>query len=127
MKTAIQTKEAPEAPHLLSQAIIANGLIFVSGQIHNDLNGKMVGGSIDEKIAQIMQNIEAILKAAKATLDDILKVTIYVTEISYLADINRVYPGYFLEALPAREAMCVQSLPLGAQIEISVIATQASV
>jgi 2-iminobutanoate/2-iminopropanoate deaminase len=71
-----------------------------------------------------MKNIEAILRAANAKLNDVVKVTIYMTDISYLPEINAAYMTYFNDPMPAREAVCVRALPLGATIEISVIAAK---
>ena len=84
----------------------------------------MVEGSVKDKMEQIMQNISAILKAADATLDDIVKVVIYVTDMAQVPELNEVYPTYFNEPFPVREAVCVQALPLGATIEISVVAAK---
>src|SRR5687768_3407813 len=126
MTTKVETDGAPKAPGLLSQAIISNGFIFVAGQIHNQPDGTMVEGSTKDKVEQIMKNLEAILKAAGASLSNVVKATIYVTDISLGADLNEVYKTYFKhELLPAREMVCVNALPLGADIEISVVAEQA--
>ncbi len=122
MKHAVSTSDAPSAPHLLSQAIVSNGFVFLAGQVHVLPDNTLVGGGTEEKLRQIMQNIAAVLKVADATLDDIVKATIYVTDIALLPEINKVYPTYFSEPLPAREGICVKQLPLGASIEISVIA-----
>ena len=123
MKTKIETPEAPEAKGLLSQAVISNGTIYVAGQIHNTNDGKLIEGSTEEKVNQIMKNLAAILKAAGADLSHVLKVNIYVTDISELPKLNEVYKTYFTtEPLPAREAVCVKALPLGASIEMSLIA-----
>jgi 2-iminobutanoate/2-iminopropanoate deaminase len=124
MKKQITTDEAPQAPMLLSQAIEVNGTIYVSGQIHNTIDGTVIDGSVEEKMKQIMQNIEAVLKAASATLEDIVKVTVYVTDMAQMPELNKVYPTFFSEPYPAREAVCVKELPLGATIEISVTATK---
>lgn len=121
MKQSASTPDAPGAP-FLSQAIISNGTIYVSGQIHGKPDGSLVEGAVKGKLEQIMQNISSILKAAEATLDDIVKVVIYVTDMSQMPELNEVYPTYFKEPFPAREAVCVQALPLGATIEISVVA-----
>lgn len=123
MKQAAITPEAPEAP-FLSQGIISNGTIYVSGQIHGKPDGSLIEGAVKEKLEQIMQNISAILKAAEATLDDIVKVVIYVTDMAQMPELNEVYPAYFNEPFPVREAVCVQALPLGATIEISVVAAR---
>lgn len=71
-----------------------------------------------------MKNIETILKAADASLNDIVKVVIYVTNMSLMPELNKAYPTYFTALFPVREAVCVKELPLGASIEISVIATK---
>lgn len=122
MKQQLSTNEAPSAPLFLSQAIQSNGFLFVSGQIHNTLDGSLVAGTNKEKVNQIFKNLEAILKSANLSLDHIVKVVIYVTDMSIMPELNEVYPSYFNQPLPVREAVCVQALPLGASIEISVIA-----
>lgn len=123
MKQAATTPDAPDAP-FLSQAIISNGTIYVSGQIHGKPDGSIVEGSVKDKLDQIMQNIAAILSAADAKLDDIVKVVIYVTDMAQMPELNEVYPTYFSEPFPVREAVCVKALPLGATIEISVVAAK---
>lgn len=123
MKQSVTTPDAPDAP-FLSQAIISNGTIYVSGQIHGKPDGSLVEGTVREKLAQIMQNISTILKAADASLDDIVKVVIYVTDMAQMPELNEVYPTYLKEPFPVREAVCVQALPLGATIEISVVASK---
>lgn len=121
MKQAIQTGNTASA-HILSQGVISNGFIFVSGQVHAKPDLTLVEGTVEEKLAQIMQNISTILQAAGATLDDIVKVVIYVTDMSVMPELNKVYPTYFKQPFPVREAVCVSALPLGASIELSVIA-----
>lgn len=121
MKQQATTPNAPDAP-FLSQAIISNGTIYVSGQIHGKPDGTLVEGTIKEKVEQIMLNITEILKSAEATLSDIVKVVIYVTDMAQMPELNEVYPSYFDKPFPVREAVCVQALPLGATIEISVVA-----
>jgi 2-iminobutanoate/2-iminopropanoate deaminase len=125
MKTKIETQEAPQAPGLLSQAVVASGIIYVAGQIHNTADGKMVESSTEKKVHQIMKNLAAILKAAGADFSNVLKVNVYVTDISELPNLNEVYKTYFTtEPLPVREAVCVKALPLGASIEISLITSK---
>jgi 2-iminobutanoate/2-iminopropanoate deaminase len=123
MKQRVETGDTKSA-HILSQGIVSNGFIFVSGQVHCDAELNLVGDTTEEKVAQIMKNIQAILKAADANLDNIVKVVIYVTDMSLMPDLNKVYPSYFKEPYPVREAVCVKALPLGANIEISVIAAK---
>jgi 2-iminobutanoate/2-iminopropanoate deaminase len=124
MKEKVSTDNAPKADHILSQGIISNGNVYVAGQVHGNPDGTMVDGSVEGKVEQIMQNISAILKAASSTLDDVVKVVIYVTDMAQMPELNEVYPTYFKEPYPVREAVCVKELPLGATIEISVVATK---
>lgn len=121
MKEAISTDDTA-SDHLLSQAVRSNGFIFVSGQVHVDADLRLVGETTAEKVAVIMGRIQNILKHADATLDDIVKVVIYVTDMGIMPELNETYPSFFNGSLPVREAVCVAGLPLGAQIEISVIA-----
>jgi 2-iminobutanoate/2-iminopropanoate deaminase len=125
MKQQVTADAAPGAP-FLSQAIVTSNVdtIYVSGQVHALPDNSLVGDTTEEKVAQIMKNIETILKAAEATLNDIVKVIIYVTDMSVMPELNKVYPTYFSEPFPVREAVCVQVLPLGATIEISVVAAK---
>jgi 2-iminobutanoate/2-iminopropanoate deaminase len=113
MKQQITTGDTKSA-HILSQGIISNGLIFVSGQTNCDADLELVGETTAEQVDQIMKNIEAILQAADATLDNIVKVVIYVTDMAVMPELNKVYPTYFKDVLPVREAVCVKALPLGA-------------
>lgn len=125
MKTKIETTESPAAPGLLSQAVISNRTIYVAGQIHNTSDGKLIEGSTEEKAHQVMKNLDAILKAAGADFGNVVKVNVYVTDISEMPKLNEVYKTYFTkEPLPVREAVCVKALPLGASIEMSLIASK---
>jgi 2-iminobutanoate/2-iminopropanoate deaminase len=121
MKQRVETGDTKSA-HILSQGIVSGGFVFVSGQIHVDDDLQLIGDTTEEKVGIIMRRIEKILQAAGAELDDIVKVVIYVTDMSVMPDLNKVYPTYFKASLPVREAVCVSALPLGASIEISVIA-----
>lgn len=121
MKQA-STSEAPSAPAFLSQAITSNGFIFVSGQVHALPDNTLVGDTTEEKLAQIMKNISSILESASVSLNDVVKVVIYVTDMSMMPDLNKSYPNYFSAPFPVREAVCVKALPLGASIEVSVVA-----
>lgn len=121
MKKQIVTDNT-KSDHLLSQGLISNNLVFVSGQVHANSDLELVGDTVEEKIAQIMENIQTILEVAEAKLDNIVKVVIYVTDMAVMPELNEVYPKYFSKPYPVREAVCVKALPLGASIEISVIA-----
>lgn len=121
MKQQVSTGNS-KSDHILSQGIISNGFIFLSGQVHATPDLTLVEGTTQEKLDQIMKNISSVLEAANATLDDIVKVVIYVTDMSIMSELNEAYATYFTDALPVREAVCVAALPLGATIEVSVIA-----
>ncbi len=119
----IISENAPSAPQFLSQAIESNGFVFVSGQIHNTPDGTLIEDSVEQKLKQIMTNIANILEDGGFDFNQIIKATIYVTDMSQMAEINNFYPKFFGPGpLPARESVCVKELPLGATIEISVIA-----
>jgi 2-iminobutanoate/2-iminopropanoate deaminase len=124
MKKEVSTPNADSVPGVLSQAIDTGSLVFVSGQIPITEKGEMIGETVEEKLTQIMKNIQAILKATDLDLDSIVKATVYVTDLAQMPDFNKVYPSYFTAPFPAREAVCVKALPLGATIEISVIASR---
>lgn len=126
MKTKIETDKAPAAgasPH--SQAIVANGFVFTQGSICLTTEGKLLEGTIEEQIHQIMKNLSAILEAAGVTFSDVVKTTIYLTDMSLYGEVNKVYGSYFSDPYPAREAVCVKELPLGAKVEISMVAVKA--
>jgi 2-iminobutanoate/2-iminopropanoate deaminase len=124
MKKQISTENAPKADHILSQGIICGDTVYVCGQIHQRVDGSVVDGTVKEKVDQIFANIAAILQEADADVDDIVKVVIYVTDMAQMPELNEVYPTYFTKPFPVREAIGVQALPLGATIEISVVAVR---
>jgi len=117
----VSSDNAPKADHILSQAVISNSLVFVSGQIHQNIDGSLMDGTVAEKLDRIFANVDSILQGANSSLNKIVKVTIYTTDMAQMPEINENYPKYF-DQLPAREAIGVAALPLGATIEIVVIA-----
>ena len=125
MKKKVETTNAPSpgaSPH--SQAIIADNLIFTQGCICLTTEGKMLEGTIEEQTHQIMKNLQAILKEAGVSFEDVVKTTIYVIDMSFYGKVNQVYGSYLSDPFPARETVCVKELPLGAKIEISMIAVR---
>lgn len=122
MKTQIIADDAYQAPSLLSQAIEVEGLIFTSGFVHVDKDGKLIGETTKEKIEIIFGHIEKVLEVAGASLDDVVKVNIYVTDMSVMKEFNETHIKFFKEPYPVREAVGVKELPLGADIEVSVVA-----
>ena len=114
------------SPH--SQAIIAGppagGFVFTQGVIYLTPEGKLLEGPIEEQIQQIMKNLQAILQEAGVSFVDVVKTTIYVTDMSLYAKVNEIYGSYVSDPYPARETVCVKELPLGAKVEISMIAVK---
>jgi 2-iminobutanoate/2-iminopropanoate deaminase len=124
MKTKIETAGAPKATGPFSQAIASENLVFTSGQIYLTPEGKLLEGSIEEQAHQVMKNLRAVLEKAGASFKDVVKTTIYVTDMSVYGKINEVYGSYMAEPFPARETVCVKELPLGARLEISMVAVK---
>ena len=122
MKTKIETANAPKATGPFSQAIASGNMVFTSGQVYLTADGKLLEGSIEAQTHQVMKNLKAILEAAGVTFSDVVKATIYVTDMSLYGKINEIYASYFSQPFPARETVCVKELPLGAKLEISMIA-----
>ncbi len=125
MKKIISTESAPKAIGPYSQAVEANGMLFISGQLAIDpAASKLVEGGIKEQTEQVFKNIEAILESAGYTFDNVVKSTCLLTDIKDFAAMNEVYSRYYLKDFPARAAYAVKDLPLGALIEIETIAVK---
>ena len=122
MRKEISTGKAPQVTGPFSQGIQTEDFVFTSGQIPLTLQGELHGGSLEDQIHQIMHNLEAILAAANVSFERVVKTTIYVTDMEGYKTVNEVYGSYMKEPFPAREVICVKALPLGAQVEISMIA-----
>jgi 2-iminobutanoate/2-iminopropanoate deaminase len=123
MKKQIQTNTAPAAIGPYSQAIQAGGFIFYSGQIPLDPgSGVLVAGGIVEQTRQVMANMRAVLHASGRNFSDIVKTTIYLTDLADFATVNEIYGESFTEVPPARACVQVAALPRGAAIEIDWIA-----
>jgi 2-iminobutanoate/2-iminopropanoate deaminase len=122
-KQIIYTKEAPEPIGPYCQAVFSAGTLFVSGQIPIDpKTGELVKESIEAETHQVMINLEAILVAANMTFYNVVKCSIYLTDLNNFQKVNQVYGGYFKENPPARETLGVSQLPKGAHVEISCVA-----
>ena len=117
----ISTDKAPKAIGPYSQAILLNDLVFTSGQIPLNANGEMVGSCIKEQAEQVMKNLSEVLKEAGASLDNVVKTTCFLANISDFAAFNEVYAKYITNA-PARSCVAVKDLPKGALVEVEVIA-----
>lgn len=124
MKEIINSPKAPAPIGPYSQAIKAGNTLYVSGQIPLDeATGNLVEGSIGEETDQVMKNISYILEEAGLTFKDVLKCSIFVSDMGNFSNINTVYGRYFPEDPPARETVEVSGLPKGVNVEISCIAS----
>jgi len=125
MKRIINSEKAPKAIGPYSQAVEANGTLYISGQLPVDVEtGKFVEGGAKEQAEQVMKNIGYILEEAGYTFKDVVKSTCLLSDISYFADMNEVYGKYYQEDCPARAAFAVKDLPMGALVEIETIAVK---
>ena len=123
MKKVIFTADAPAAIGPYSQAIEANGILFISGQIPvNPETSKVVDGGITGQTEQVMKNIDVILKEAGYAFADVVKSTCLLSDMANFADMNAVYGKFYAENPPARAAYAVKGLPLGVMVEIETIA-----
>jgi 2-iminobutanoate/2-iminopropanoate deaminase len=126
MKKIIHSDEAPGAVGPYSQAIHTGDLVFTSGQIAIDPgSGKLIEGGIREQARQVMANLSEVLKAAGTDLSKAVKATVFLDDINNFSEFNEVYGEYFPSNPPARSAFQVAALPLGAMVEIEMIATVA--
>jgi 2-iminobutanoate/2-iminopropanoate deaminase len=125
MKRIISSPDAPAAIGPYSHAVEANGFVFVSGQLPIlPSAGKIVATDVTGQTDQVIKNIMAILNAAGCTLENVVKNTVFLADISYFAAMNEVYKQYFKEDCPARSAFAIKDLPLGALVEIETIAAK---
>lgn len=120
-KRVINTKQAPQAIGTYSQAVEANGVVYLSGQIPLDPDSMELVEDIRGQIHQVFRNLEAVAEAAGSTLADAVKLTIYLTDLSDFAVVNEVMAEYISEPFPARAAVQVSALPRGAQVEADAI------
>ena len=122
-KKQIQTTQAPSAIGPYSQAIRIGEFLYTSGQIAlNPENMEMMNGAIEEETEWVLKNLEAILKADGMSLANVIKTTVYLTDLGEFARVNQVYEKFFGETKPARACVQVAALPKGAKVEIDAIA-----
>jgi 2-iminobutanoate/2-iminopropanoate deaminase len=123
MNQIINTNNAPAPIGPYSQAVIANGFLFLSGQVAiNPESGEVIQSSIAEETHQVMRNIKAVLLEASYDLKDVVKTTIFLSDMNLFAEVNDVYGSYFESNFPARETVAVKGLPKGVNVEISMTA-----
>jgi 2-iminobutanoate/2-iminopropanoate deaminase len=124
MKKRIQAEDAPRAVGPYSQGIQTGNLLYTSGQIAIDpTKGVLIEGGIEEQTRQVMENVGAFLRAAGTDYSSVIKSTVFLENIDDFGEVNEVYASFFSSDPPARSAFQVAALPLGAKIEIEMIAT----
>lgn len=124
-KEIVSTNQAPRAIGPYSQAVKACKLVFLSGQIPLDpASGELVAGTIEDQTARVMENLKAVLAACQLSLADIVKTTIFLTDMADFTKVNAVYGSYFSQQPPARSTVQVAALPKGARVEIEAVASQ---
>ena len=125
MKTFIQTGDAPDAIGPYSQGVRARAseFLFLSGQIGLDpRTGELVPGDIEVQTERVLRNLEEVLRAAGSSLGQVVKTTIYLTDMEEFPRVNKVYGKFFGDSLPARATVGVSSLPKGALVEVEALA-----
>jgi reactive intermediate/imine deaminase len=122
MSNIIHTSRAPQAIGTYSQAVRAGNLVFVSGQIPLDpATGTLVSGDIEAEIRRVFDNLVAIAEAAGGTLANVVKLSIFLTDLGHFAKVNEIMATYFTAPYPARAAVGVAALPRGARVEMECI------
>ena len=120
MKT-INTKKAPQAIGPYSQARVINSFIFTSGQIPLKPDGSVVSGDFELECVQVLDNVKAILESSGSKMSNIIKLTVYLTDLSNFDVLNSVFDKYFSDSLPARSTVEVSKLPKNSRVEIEAI------
>ncbi|WCO02756.1 RidA family protein [Psychroserpens ponticola] len=126
MKTIINTTKAPAPIGPYNQAILSGNTLYTSGQIALDADtGELVMGSIQDETKQVMENLKAVLEAAEMTFNNVIKTSIFISDMHNFSQINEVYAQYFnVDTAPARETVEVANLPKFVNVEISMIAVK---
>ncbi|MDD4519070.1 MAG: Rid family detoxifying hydrolase [Limnochordia bacterium] len=120
MKKEIKTEQAPKAIGPYSQAVQCGNLLFISGQIPLDSQGRLVGEKIEEQTRQALSNVSSILTAAGGTVENLIEVTVFLTDLSYFGQFNEIYGEWLGQGvMPARAVVEVSRLPKGVLIEIA--------
>ena len=122
MKKVISTKDAPQAIGPYSQAIAANGFLFISGQLGVTPSGEFAGADVKSQAQRSLQNLQAILSEAGLSFENAVKTTIFLADIADFAAVNEIYAEFFKEPYPARSTVAVKTLPKGGLVEIELIA-----
>lgn len=124
-RSIVTTPLAPAAIGPYSQAILVDNTLYCSGQIAIDPEtDSMITGSIEEETERVLDNLGAVLRAASMTYENVVRCTVYLTDVNNYAQVNEIYSRYFNEVPPAREAVQVAALPRNARVEISCVAVR---
>lgn len=122
-KQIIKTDKAPSPIGPYSQAVKANGMVFLSGQVAFDpASGELRIGDLQTETHQVMKNLAAVMEEAHITFEHVVKTSIFLSDMAHFAQVNEVYGYYFKGDFPARETVAVKQLPRGVNVEISMIA-----
>ena len=117
----INTDKAPQAIGPYSQAKVINGFIFTSGQIPLKPDGTLVEGNFEKECIQVLENVKAVLESANSSLDNIIKLTVFLTDLNKFEILNQVFIQYFTDSLPSRSTVQVSRLPKNSRVEIEAI------
>lgn len=122
VKEEVRTALAPKAIGPYSQAVRIGRYIFLSGQIPIEpVSGELVDGGVGSQTRQVLKNLQAVVDAAGASLKDVVKTTVYLTDLSTFSEMNAMYAEFFTEPYPARATVGVSALPKGAAVEIEAV------
>ena len=120
----IETNNAPKAPEIYSQAIVAGNMVFLSGQLGIDPSTGKLPESFEDQAQNVMNNLKAILQEADSSFEQVVKVTIFLDNMANYAKMNEIYLSFFPDHKPARSCIQVAALPLGGKVEIELIAVK---
>ena len=121
-KSVIQTSDAPKAIGTYSQGIRSKNLVFTSGQIPiNPKTGELIIGEFKAEVYQVLTNLNGVLRGGGSSLQSVVKLTVFITDLSYFGEVNEVFNSFFPNKPPARSAVQVSALPMNARIEIEAI------
>lgn len=118
----IESKNAPKAIGPYSQAIVHNGLVYTSGAIPLNVEGQIIGATIEEQTTQVLENLKAVLQTANSNLESVIKTTVFLNDMDNFMKFNKVYEEYFTHHKPARSTVAVKTLPKNVLVEIECIA-----
>ena len=126
MKSIIYTEKAPAPIGPYSQAVLTGNMLFISGQIPLDpATNQLVNGNIGDEARQVMMNLDALLSVSGFSFENVVKASIFLSDMNHFAEVNEIYGSYFKTDFPARETVAVLGLPKNVNVEISVIAVKA--